>query len=497
VLGSLRAKLIASYVVVVVLTLILAGSGFAYVIRLYQTQLRLNQLADLAVPLAIQVRSLQRAGVSSPELNQFLQDQAADLDVRILLLDPNHKVTLDTSTTFLGKTLPVGSDEMRRLGGEIQMGNLTMDGSGPLTYIALVPRTDRPAGSGSSALTAPPPSEPPITLVLAEPETAVTTAWLQLAPSLIEAALAALVVAVVVAIFLARSISRPLAQVSAASERMAKGDFDQFIPVRGSDEVSHLADSFNVMAREVGQMHRTMRDFLANVSHELRTPLTSIEGFSTAMSDGTIRSPEEFRDAARIIEEEADRMRRLVEDLLYLSKIESGQIAINRSRLDLSDLLRSCVRQVQPQAEHAHLNVELETHPVPPILADGHRLQQVFVNLLDNAVKHTPPTGTIEVKAYPLTDRPLKEPSDLARQNGHGPWIAVDVHNSGSYISPEHAGRIFERFYQVDQSRAGNVGGSGLGLAIVQEIVQAHHGKVSVASDPKSGTTFTVVLPAA
>src|SRR4029077_19660568 len=133
------------------------------------------------------------------------------------------------------------------------------------------------------------------------------------------------------------------------------------------------------------------------VSHELRTPLTSIEGYSAAMMDGTIRDSGRYRDAARIISDEAARMHRLVEDLLYLSKIESKQIDIDRVRLDLPDLLRSCVRQVQPQVDNAGLTVGVEASTLPPIVADGHRLQQVFVNLLDNAVKHTPAAGSIRV----------------------------------------------------------------------------------------------------
>jgi two-component system, OmpR family, sensor kinase len=524
VFGSLRAKLIASYCLVVVLALVLAGTGFTYVIHAYQTQIRLNQMADLAVPLTLQVRSLQRTGASPGEINQFLQDQSGYLGYRILIVGPDRKVTQDSNKTLVGQTLPLPTEERERPGGTLQYGTLSIDDEPTESFIAMALRTDRPparsvptamdptapgttssdptapattsAGSPARAVTGPPP--PTMGIVLAVPEDSLSSAWLQLAPSLLGAALAALILAIGVAIFLARSIARPLAQVAAASERMAIGDFDQFIPVQGSDEVGHLATSFNTMAREVGQMHRTMRDFLANVSHELRTPLTSIEGFSEAMQDGTIHSSEQYHDAARIIGEEAERMQRLVEDLLYLSKIESGQIDITRSRLDLADLLRSCVRQVQPQTEGAQLQVELDVGALPPVLADGHRLQQVFVNLLDNAVKNTPPAGVITVKASLVADRVARDSNEPPGGKATNLWIAVDVHNSGSYIPPHHAERIFERFYQVDQARAGNgAAGSGLGLAIVQEIVQAHHGKVRVVSIPDRGTTFTVYLPAA
>jgi signal transduction histidine kinase len=492
---SLRAKLIASYALVIVLTLTLVASGFAYVLRSYQTTLRLNQLADYAVPLTFAVERSQRLGASADEIDKYLHEQANDLDVRIFLLGPNRTVMLDTDQTLIGRQLPLPTEERARLGGQMQWGTLDVPDGPALTFIAVT--TPPPRAPSRDAPTVAPPN-----LVVAVPESSIGSAWLELAPSLFLGAFIALVLSIAVAIVLARSIARPLAQVTAASERMATGDFDQYIDVRGHDEVGLLASSFNTMAREVGQMHRTMRDFLANVSHELRTPLTSIEGYSQAMTDGTITSPDQYRDAALIIGEEAGRMHRLVEDLLYLSRIESGQIDIVRSKLDLTELLRNCVRQVQPQIESAGLAIDVEAAPIPPILADRHRLQQVFVNLLDNAVKHTPKAGSIDVRAYPTRSTLSREPVDLQghRSDGNkadGNWVAVDVHNTGSYIPPDHVNRIFERFYQVDQARSRNGDGHGLGLAIVQQIVQAHHGRVEVSSDPGKGTTFTVYLPAA
>lgn len=488
--ASLRAKLIASYALVIVLTLILVASGFTYVLRSYQTTLRLNQLADYALPLTFAVERSQRLGATPDDIDKYLRDQANELNVRIFLVGSNRRVTLDTDRTLVGQPIPLPTEERARLGGTMAWGTLDVPGGAPLTFIAMT----APPPRATTRDSAPP---PPPNLVVAVPESSLGSAWLELAPSLILGALLALVLAIAVAVVLARSIARPLAQVTVATERMATGDFDQFIDVRGRDEVGQLATSFNIMAREVGRMHRTMRDFLTNVSHELRTPLTSIEGYSLAMTDGTISTPAEYRDAAQIIGEEAARMHRLVEDLLYLSKIESGQIDINRAKVDLPDLLRSCVRQVQPQVDNAGLAIDVTAAPVPPILADGHRLQQVFVNLIDNAVKHTPKPGTIEVRAYPTRTHFAREPGGAPSLKLDSNWIAVDVHNPGSYIPPDHADRIFERFYQVDQARSYNGDGHGLGLAIVHQIVHAHHGRVEVASDPKDGTTFTVYLPAA
>lgn len=488
--GSLRAKLIISYAAIIVLTLLLAGTAFTFLLRTYQTQLRLNQLADLALPLAANVRSMDHIGASKDDVRQYLKDQARYLNVRILLISADRKVSLDTDDDLVGQTLPAPSAERSRTTSIMQWGVLIANGRPPLAFVSAELRPDREGGMGRG-----PDRTPPARLVIAVPQERITSAWLTMAPTLLASAATALIVAIAVAMLLARSIARPLAQLTQASERMAKGDFDQYIHAPGHDEVAQLASSFNTMAREVGQTHQTMRDFLANVSHELRTPLTSIEGFAQAMRDGTIQDPEQHRDAARIIAEEADRMHRLVEDLLYLSKIESGQIDLLRARLDLTDLLRGCVQQIQPQIESAGVDVQVISAEVPSVLADEHRLQQVFVNLLDNAIKHTPSEGSVQVRTYALANH---RPGPEQRADSAAPrWVAVDVFNSGSYIPEDHRARIFERFYQVDRSRAGNTEGSGLGLAIVREIVQAHRGKVEVNSDPARGTTFTVILPAA
>jgi len=495
---SIRTKLIASYALVIVLSLVLAGTSFAYLLQSYQSQLRLNQIADLALPLTAQVKMFERAGASSQQIDQFLSEQSSELNVRIFLVNANRRIIDDTGGSLVGKTLPAPSSQILRPRVVMQWGTISLENLPRMTFVAVLLQNDRGTGdrhtdtSGTTSTTVVPTDD----VVLAVPEESVTAAWLRLAPRLAAAAIAALIVSIAVALLIARSMARPLVQLTRASQRMARGDFEQNIPVQGQDEVGQLAQSFNHMAHEVGLMHRTMRDLLANVTHELRTPLTSIQGFAQAMVDGTIKTPEEYAEAGRIIGEETTRMHRLVEDLLYLSKIESGQVRIERSDLDLPELLHTCVRLVQREAENAGLALEVDTPPVPTVSADGHRLQQVFVNLLDNALKHTPPGGKIEVKAYAEPDRIVRI-DESGRRKAAQNWIAVDVHNTGSHIPASDLERIFERFYQVDRSRARNHDGSGLGLAIVQEIVQAHRGKITVKSDPIAGTTFTVHLPAA
>jgi signal transduction histidine kinase len=245
------------------------------------------------------------------------------------------------------------------------------------------------------------------------------------------------------------------------------------------------------MAREVARSHRTMRDLLANVSHDLRTPLTSISGFSGALVDGTLSGAEGAREAGRIIGEEAERMRRLVEDLLYLSRIESGDLALQHDPVDLTELARAAQARFLFRAQERGITFSVRAAEPVRILGDSHRIGQVLDNLVENAFKYTPPTGSVTVAVGTEENR---APSS-GRHVRQGRVGTLTVHNTGSYIAPEDAERVFERFYQVDKARAGNRG-SGLGLSIAREIIQAHGGRIELHSSVQGGTTFTVRIPA-
>jgi signal transduction histidine kinase len=272
---------------------------------------------------------------------------------------------------------------------------------------------------------------------------------------------------------------------------MARGNLDPHLTLpETTDEVGRLSKAFTIMAREVARSHRTMRDLLANVSHDLRTPLTSISGFAGALVDGTLSGAEGAREAGRIIGEEAERMRRLVEDLLYLGRIETGDVALERDPVDLAELARAAQARFLFRAQESGISFDVQAFDPVPILGDPHRLGQVLDNLIENAFKYTPPTGIVQVRT--ILDSGAGSPPRGTRP---ARLAVLTIHNTGSYIPPEEAERVFERFYQVDKARARN-GGSGLGLAIAREIVQAHGGRIDLHSTPQSGTSFIVRIPA-
>jgi signal transduction histidine kinase len=288
----------------------------------------------------------------------------------------------------------------------------------------------------------------------------------------------ALFISLLVAFWLANWIADPLQEVVVASHRMPFSETKP-IPSHGPYEVQQLTRAFNEMNNRVQTSQKSQREFVANVSHELKTPLTSIQGFAQALLDGTASTPEEQKQAVQVISIESNRMHRMVLDLLDLARLDSGLFNFQRQPVDLVALLNSVVEKFAPQARAGNIEVIVETATLPAITSDGDRLSQVFSNLLDNALKFTPSGGSITIHTS---------------RDGEG--IRVDVTDTGTGIAAEALPNIFNRFYQVDPSRSGGQKhGAGLGLAISKEIVGYLGGKISVRSEPGTGSSFTVNLP--
>ena len=297
-------------------------------------------------------------------------------------------------------------------------------------------------------------------------------------PSFIRAGAVAFIAAVVLAGWMGNWIIRPLQNIENASRNLSNGEY-QHIPLEGPDEIKALAGSYNEMIDQVQAFQQSQQDFVANVSHELKTPLTSIQGFSQAILDGTVISGPALIKAAGIIKTEADRMYRLVVDLLDLARFDAGTVVLDRKALDLGKLLKLVVDQLIPQAAQANVKLSLEVDPLPTCVGDEDRLAQVFTNLADNAIKHTPENGFVK----------------LIATSGAG-LVRIEIIDNGKGIPEEHLGRIFERFYKVDGSRKKEAKpGTGLGLAIAQQIVHAHDGSISVRSLPGEGSVFEVIIP--
>ncbi|MBU1669739.1 MAG: cell wall metabolism sensor histidine kinase WalK [Actinobacteria bacterium] len=294
------------------------------------------------------------------------------------------------------------------------------------------------------------------------------------------AGLIALAISMGVAAYLSGAITRPVREVTAAARSMAVGDYSQEVPVRGSDETAELARDFNVMAGRVRTAYEQQRNFVGNVSHELRTPLTSIEGFSQALLDGVTQGPEESRRSLEIINQESKRLVRVLRDLLLLSQIDAGELRGEKREAEVTELLRKLESIYEQKAEESGVSLGVEVPDSPlKVYTDPDRLERVLVNLLDNAFKYTPEGGAVSLSA--------------AATYGA---VRISVADSGRGIAPEMLPSIFERFYRVEKSRSTRHGGAGLGLSICRELVETLGGTILVRSQVGVGTTFTVTLPA-
>ncbi|OXM14159.1 sensor histidine kinase [Paenibacillus herberti] len=302
----------------------------------------------------------------------------------------------------------------------------------------------------------------------------------------------ALAVSVVFSWMFSRYMTARIRRMSKGADNFAKGQFDSQIIDRSPDELGQLARSLNRMAADLGALEQMRRDFLANVSHDLRSPLTSIHGYIEAILDGTVPR-EKAERYLRITQDQTMRLMKLVDDLLDMSKIEAGQFDVHPSEFDLAEMIRMLLSRMESTFEHHAVRYEIIGLPVEKqhepdgvllpsaevkilVVGDPHRLEQVMINLLQNAMAFSPNGSTIYVTLERRTDA-----------------ACVTVRDEGIGMSEEQTRRIWERFYKSDESRGGH-GGTGIGLSIVKHILDAHGSRIEVKSDPGRGSSFRFCL---
>jgi len=279
--------------------------------------------------------------------------------------------------------------------------------------------------------------------------------------------------------YITKRITAPLREMNRVALLIARGQFNQRVNIRTRDEVGELGETFNYMAQELANSDQMRKDFVANVSHDLRSPLTSIHGFSRAFLDDTIPNDRK-RHYFTIMKEQTERMIKLVNDLLDMAQIESGQLEIRPVLFNLSELVRQVMARMETEFVNKKLNVELISEEAQDIhvYADSDRIDQVIVNLIQNAVQISSIGSSVEVI--------LKKEQQAV----------VSIRDYGPGISQEDIQSIWERFYKTDRSRTKKVG-TGIGLSIVKHLLVLHQTDIQVESEVGRGTTFTFTLPIA
>ncbi|WP_314591110.1 HAMP domain-containing sensor histidine kinase [Paenibacillus terrigena] len=270
---------------------------------------------------------------------------------------------------------------------------------------------------------------------------------------------------------------KPLKALTAATKKIAKGDYNIDLQTKSKDELGVLSEQFQQMANDLSQVERMRQEFVSNVSHEIQTPLASISGFVSILQTDGLDEAEQLR-CLNIIRNESMRLSRLSENMLRLATIDSNHYPFLPALVRLDRQLRRIVVAAEPQWAAKRLNIHLEL-PKTAIHADEDLLSQVWLNIFSNSIKFTPEGGDISIEL----------------QSGNGE-IGVVFRDTGIGIAEEDRKRIFERFYMADKSHNREAGGSGLGLAIVKRVVELHGGRVEIDSAVGKGTAVTVFLPA-
>ena len=307
--------------------------------------------------------------------------------------------------------------------------------------------------------------------------TLVSMAGLHFGVPLILRPIIAAAIALALVQLLAHGMTSPLREMAAAARAMARGDYRRRVTATSHDEVGELARAFNGMAAQLAEVDRTRRDLVANASHELRTPITALQAMLENLVDGVeAPDPEALRGMLRQVE----RLSRLVNQVLDLSRLESGTMTLERRPFHLDDLLQAAAAECRLNSGDVDLVVRVEP---PDLHADGDpdRVHQVMSNLLENAVRHSPAGGCVEVRA---------SVAPAAK-------VRIEVDDEGPGISEDESARVFERFYRSDAARSSSNGGAGLGLSIARWIVDLHGGSIVPERREPNGCRMVVLLPGA
>ncbi|HUS16087.1 MAG TPA: HAMP domain-containing sensor histidine kinase [Chloroflexia bacterium] len=483
-LTTMRGRLIVSYLAVLLPSLLLVSVAYLVLSVRYKRDDAYNQLKTTMYLVAPVVSRAMARGFPQArqtireDTDDFLND-LANTRYRLFVIRPDGRVVFDSEMGVANMRNQVLGNLPPTLfanppPGVPVTGTLNLEPADvPYLYAAAPPRiTAAAVGNPGKA-----PGLPAAYLILAQsaPDEEVVQNFVQ---RFLLFGILALMVAVGLGLILARSLTRPIRTLAAATHQIAQGNYAHQAPITGSAEMRELASDFNHMAVEVQRAHASQRDFLANVSHDLKTPLTAIQGYSQAMLDGTLRDPAAFRAAGAVINGESRRMARLVADLVDLVRLQTGTAPLAQERVDVGTLLQQAAAGMQPLAAKRGVDLSLESGPLPPVIGDPDRLHRAILNLLDNALRHTPPGGRVMLSARPAAA-----------------GITIGVQDTGSGIPASDLPHIFDRFYQVDKSRSPQGQGSGLGLAIVREVARAHGGDVTARSDLGTGSEFVVTLP--
>ena len=498
---SLQLKLLLSFMLVIIFLLAGVLIGVSVLVKEQTIEAKQQELIGKGQELAGKLKEYYIDKGNFAGLETFLSQADSYLGARIWILDETRQViTMSGKGRGLGK----GHDGSNNRGTE--QGAFSPPGRGfqsQSSIHAIIPQLDPVFRGENWTKTIDSPYDEQM-LVIAVPimmeNSRVSGAVLLNAPVadiddfmnrmyiyIAAAGFIAVLLALIVVSYLTFSIVRPLKAMQETAHAMAQGNYDRLVNISSQDEVGRLGVSLNSLAHDLSSyikkldtMDKMRRDFLANVSHELRTPLTVIRGYYEALSDGIISEPAQIQKYYDLIKNELLRQERLIHDLLDLSQLQSAASVVEKGAIPLNSIVDHVIRMLQKQAEQKDICLIASTRdPLPPIDANGDRMIQLILILVDNAITYTPSGGTVSVRTFV-----------------NGDAVSIEIADTGIGIPAEDIPYIWERFYKVDKAHSRSDSGTGLGLAIAKQIIELHQASVTVASRLGQGTSITIEFPA-
>lgn len=466
-LASLKSRLVLSNLLITLVGMAIIVLVFTQLLAQRSVDVKRHELRQQSTAFAGQVERLFRSHGAPNQLRTMVDSASNLLGERVVIVGPRGDTKVDSANRtpyFKGKWLQPDQGAL----SQARSASSALRNKSLVLFQTPIRGTNGHSNGGA--------------VILVAHVTDVNPGLTSLFGIILGAGLTALLIWLLLAVYSTFSLFRPLLRVTEATARMARGDYNVRVKTRGTNEISRLSRSFNEMAEQVQRTNQVLRDFLANVSHDLRTPLTMIAGFSQAIVDGTVRSAD-VEESAAIVHDEALKMQRMVDDLLQLTRLESGLLTLDKHPTKVRPFAQSVI----DRAARAH---DMDEGPtlvndvpsrLPAIDVDATQMERALSNLVHNAIQYTPPDGMVTI-------------TGRAVQPG---LVEIGVSDTGPGIPSQDLPRIFERFYRSDKSRERLHGHSGLGLAIVREIVEAHGGTVSAESEPGRGSTFRIRVPAA
>ena len=459
-LNGIKERMIGSYLFIIIFTVVIIESFLIFSISRYYYKNMENMVSN---QIKVSV-DFYNSYLASSSLKKNISDNAdifwKNTSAEVQVVDVSGRMLMDSIGNFIpGKVK--GEDIKNALNGDLGISIETdKKTSEKVLYVSKALKSN---GKVEGVLR--------FATSLSEVDTIIK----KISFMLIFIGIAVIIMAGIISVFISNSITRPLREVTAMARKMADGRFNERIEKKRDDEIGELFDALNFMADEILKNEKLKNEFVASVSHELRTPLTSIKGWASTMRTGDFSDREELETGLEIIENESDRLTKMVEELLDFSKFVSGKITLKKDYVDIKNTIEYIKKQFSLRAWRQNINFSVKVQDnMPLVLLDENRIKQVLNNLLDNAFKFTQEGGRVTLKAF------------IRDEN-----LIVIVGDTGIGIPEDELPKVTEKFFKGKSDKCSN----GIGLSICKEIVSLHGGKIEITSELVKGTEITLTIP--